>query len=204
MCLVSEKQNHTLVSITRRLAIGLLLVSVFVPESSIAYDENQALIKAVQEGQIAEVKSLLNAGADVNAVDQWCWTVLMRAAWAGNLELVTLLLDKGADVNAKTTKDGETALVRAAQSGKLDTVNLLAERGAVVTLTVPAALGDAEWVERLLANGAAIDAKDRVGDTAVITATQKGHLKESTCFWKKAPMLTRRARADERPSIALS
>ena len=55
---------------------------------------------------------LLDAGADVNAVDQYGKTALMWGAMLGNPENVKVLLDAGTDVNARD-KYGTTALMLA-------------------------------------------------------------------------------------------
>lgn len=51
---------------------------------------------------------LLEAGADVNAVDIAGWTALMWASFNGEKNLVKFLIDKGADIEKKS-KNGETA-----------------------------------------------------------------------------------------------
>lgn len=58
-------------------------------------------------------KVLLDAGAELNAVDQSGSTPLHYAASAGNIEMVMILLDRGADV-AVLDKDGSTAIELAA------------------------------------------------------------------------------------------
>jgi serine/threonine-protein phosphatase 6 regulatory ankyrin repeat subunit B len=56
------------------------------------------------------VRALLQAGADVNAVDKDGNTTLHKATEIGDVELVQLLLAAGANVNART-RDGGTALM---------------------------------------------------------------------------------------------
>ena len=55
------------------------------------------------------VKALIDAGADVNAKDKDGKTPLMKAILLSNVDVVKTLIDAGADVNAKD-KDGKTAL----------------------------------------------------------------------------------------------
>ena len=55
------------------------------------------------------VKTLLDAGADLNARDESGWTPLHWAVWLSETPaVVKTLLDAGADPNART-KDGLTA-----------------------------------------------------------------------------------------------
>ena len=55
------------------------------------------LLLAVHAGRADEVRSLLDAGADVNAADADGITPLMATAMNGNLSLARLLLSAGAD-----------------------------------------------------------------------------------------------------------
>ena len=50
---------------------------------------------------------LLEAGAEVNAVDSHGFSPLHRAVSSGISDSVQLLLDHGADVNSRTTRDAE-------------------------------------------------------------------------------------------------
>jgi ankyrin repeat protein len=72
------------------------------------------------------VRALLNAGADVEARDNFSWTPLLYAADSGNVGAVRALLVGGADVNASST-EGETALDLASSGGHEEVV---AELGA--------------------------------------------------------------------------
>ncbi|KZS85989.1 hypothetical protein B4U45_28765 [Mycobacterium persicum] len=79
---------------------------------------------------------LLDAGADVNAIDDEGSTPLHFATKGESEEAVRLLLDAGADVNAKNTK-GETPLYNAVRNttpAALHIMRLLRERGADPTI----------------------------------------------------------------------
>jgi ankyrin repeat protein len=67
---------------------------------------------------------LIEAGADVNAVQQAGFTPLHAAAMTGQLELAKLLLDRGADRGAKTD-DGRTALAMARDAKQQALIDLL-------------------------------------------------------------------------------
>lgn len=84
-------------------------------------------------GHIAVLRSLLNAGADVNApgasgIGQ---TALQRAALLNETECVRELLRAGADVNAPaSSKSSFTALQAAAGQGNIEIMQILLDAGA--------------------------------------------------------------------------
>lgn len=82
------------------------------------------LMHAAERGKPATVKILIDAGADLNAVDDDGWSALMRA---NDVESVRLLLNGGADMSLKN-KEGKTALALNAEQE--DIAKLLRSRGA--------------------------------------------------------------------------
>lgn len=93
---------------------------------------NRKLIKAINAGETARAKQLLDEGASVEARAgylSWSMTALARAAWKGNLELVQLLLDRGANVNA-LDQSGDTPLIDALLRDHYDVAFLLLDHGA--------------------------------------------------------------------------
>ncbi|EPZ32970.1 hypothetical protein O9G_003701 [Rozella allomycis CSF55] len=87
------------------------------------------LIDAALEGNIEDVRSLLEKGVDPNSVNEDGITALHCAACNGHVELVDILLQKGANVNA-TDADGWTPLHGAACRGDLDVIKMLLAKGA--------------------------------------------------------------------------
>ena len=85
---------------------------------------NQDLLKMAKEGQDALVRTLLDAGADINARDEDGRTALMLAAMEGHLDTVAALLDAGADVEARDN-DGKTAQDLATAEGQNKIVQVL-------------------------------------------------------------------------------
>jgi ankyrin repeat protein len=83
---------------------------------SFAQDHSQALIEAAKQGDLEQVRELLDKGADVNVRYINGMTVLMAAARGGNLEIVKLLIEKGADVNS-SDRFGRTVFSSAARGG---------------------------------------------------------------------------------------
>lgn len=87
------------------------------------------LVNASEEGALAVVRQLKEAGANVNAADENGHTPLMAAAEEGQEQVVEYLLSVGAEVNAKT-KEGWTALLLAAQENQPDVIRLLLAKKA--------------------------------------------------------------------------
>jgi len=86
-----------------------------------------SLQEAISQGNIEEVKRLINAGADVDALDNDGITPLMCAVEEGEIAIVKLLLEK-ADVNVRS-KYGDTALFFAQD---VEIAQLLLDKGALV------------------------------------------------------------------------
>ena len=72
------------------------------------------------------IKALIDAGAEVDAVDDSGWTALMHANEAENARV---LLNAGANMSIKNN-DGDTALAMAIRYEQEDVVQLLKSRGA--------------------------------------------------------------------------
>eukprot|EP00392_Amoebophrya_sp_AT5.2_P009239 g9267.t1 len=85
------------------------------------------------EGELDEVKKLLEKGTDSNAADTRKYTGLSEASCNGQLPVVEYLLGYnpplGSDPNAKST-EGRTALHRAAFNGHCAVVTVLLQHGA--------------------------------------------------------------------------
>jgi hypothetical protein len=119
--------------------VGLILEhSKFCPgliNPSNRLDEHTPLQYLAMKKESRYVRTLLDLGADVNAVPKKIRgaTALQFAAMNGHFEIVSLLLDAGADVNAPPAAvDGRTAVEGAAEWGRLDMVHHLLEMGADV------------------------------------------------------------------------
>ncbi|XP_064459857.1 ankyrin repeat and MYND domain-containing protein 2-like [Ornithodoros turicata] len=95
-------------------------------------ESETALHKAVQEGDVAQVRTLLN-NVRIDCLDENGMTPLQHAAYRGNYELCKIILECGADVNSHYHDSGYTALMFAGLAGKCDVVSLLLEHGASTT-----------------------------------------------------------------------
>lgn len=88
-----------------------------------------SVIHAAENGDTAKLEELLNAGGNLNSVDEVGFTPLMAAAAAGQAATARHLLKRGADINLKNRLQ-ETALMLAAQKGHAELVQILLDAGA--------------------------------------------------------------------------
>ena len=145
-----------------------------------------SLFSAAQAGDVALIRTLLEAGAAHAALDEAGETALMHAAHAGHLEAVKLLLAAGAAPDFKS-EQGWTALAKAAYNAETEcgypqVIAALHEAGAeldtriffgITPLMLAAGGGDAGVVEWLINNGADVLAANDGGRTARLMANDK-------------------------------
>lgn len=113
-----------------KLSIALLLLSQGA-NSSIKDNEGggTAILRAVDAGNEAMVRLLLDYNADINIRDEHNRGLLHSAAVDGYEGIVRLLLENGLDVNAQD-KNGKTPLHDAGRDGNYRVTNVLLESGA--------------------------------------------------------------------------
>lgn len=87
------------------------------------------LVTEILKGNQEQVLALLEAGEDVNAIDQYGFTPLIEAAIVNHTEIARLLLAYHAEVN-KPDVTGGTALYWAVNNNNEQLVELLLEHGA--------------------------------------------------------------------------
>lgn len=109
--------------------LALALATAAVAQEP-AKDPGDELRRAASEGNLARVKELLDAGADVNAANKYGGTALAFACDRERAEVVKLLLERGANPNTKDTFYGNTPLGWAAGRGNAEIVRALLEKGA--------------------------------------------------------------------------
>src|SRR5580698_5198173 len=102
-----------------------LLVSPFTRADELTDD----LLAATRKGDLAQVKALLDKGANVNSKSPYGSTALFFACDRGHVAVVKLLIDRGADVNVEDTFYHANALSWAAQKNHLEIVRLLLDHG---------------------------------------------------------------------------
>ena len=85
--------------------------------------------EAAKTGEVEEAERLIQAGADLEALDENGETPLTAAALAGQTAAVKLLVARGADMKRRN-KGGFTALHAAAYEGHIQIVEFALDRGA--------------------------------------------------------------------------
>lgn len=92
---------------------------------------NPIMRTAVRNGNTEIVSQLIEAGADVNAVDSKSRSILHWAVSEGETGMVRLLIDAGADVNAQDD-EGFTVLPKAVNANNAEMTRMLLDAGADV------------------------------------------------------------------------
>lgn len=174
----------------------LLLVS-----SAFSAGTHADLMTGAEKGDIALMKSALQAGLKPDTPNWEGITPLMKAAIAGNIEAAAFLLESNADLHArressdKSKPDGRTAVMYAITNKKNEMVKFLIEKGARInsgdatgytSLMFAAGVANAEAVKMLLDKGVSTDAQDDGGITAVTAAAWGGDLEVLKMILAKA------------------
>ncbi len=142
-----------------------------------------AWVEAIDTGDVATLRTLLEQNRDIDMPGKRGKTALMLASARGDPELARGLLELGADPN-RFNQTGGTALMYAAQYNRIDIVQLLIARGAQVNaqggkywsaLMIAVLKGHTAMVETLLAGGADPNLPDMLGATPLIRAVERGH-----------------------------
>jgi uncharacterized protein len=147
----SKAMERYLVSIGAALAASSLLLF----SGCASHRGAPPLQVAVDRGEVAAVRQLLEAGTSPNERAPGGWTALHRAAYDGKREIAQVLLDAGANLNVKDNQ-GFTPLHWAVYEG----------------VAVP---GAQDVAKLLVVRGANINARDRDGSTPFFWAMCQGN-----------------------------
>jgi len=163
--------------------IAALLAAVWLVGVGVSSAQGR-LIDAVKANDVTTVRTLLDARADVNAVQPDGTTALHWAVERDATEIVQLLIRAGANVKA-TNRYGATPLWLASVNGNAATIGVLLEAGAdpsaasdqgETALMVAARTGKVDAVNLLLARGADPNVKEQWrGQTALMWAASEGY-----------------------------
>lgn len=139
------------------------------PGHSLAGDVEKRLMKAASDGDLAEVKSLLQKGADINATGLIASISTKPTNY--NEDVPLFLIQQGAKLDV-ADDPGETALHKAAIEGRIYVIQSLLEKGANIEakdiidetpLFKAATQGDREAVRLLIREGATSPSIVRAG-----------------------------------------
>ena len=161
-----------------RIAISLFL---FLVSSTVA--SAGLLHVAARDGDLEQVRALIDAGADLDAQGDNGETPLNTAILEGHVLVASLLIDRGADIQARN-KGGFTPLHAAAYVNAVEIAEQLLSRGAdvkdqmnkagVTPLSVASEEGHPGLVKVLIDHGADLEAGERNGYTPLTRALWRG------------------------------
>lgn len=165
----------------RRMAIGIALATAVVAIPLVGAGQLMAdhrLHDAAASDDVVAIRTLLAAGAKIDARDEAGRTPLLAATHANKVRAAEALIAAGADVNAKDAIDDSPYLYAGAQ-GRLEILKMTLAHGADLesinryggTALIPAAeRGHVEAVRTLINAGVDVDHINRLGWTALLEA----------------------------------
>ena len=172
----------------RNWAVVQRLLQEKVDTNATQPDGSTALHWAVHHDHVEMAKTLLEAGARVDAANELAVTPLALAAQNGSVVMGRLLLSKGANPNAPFLT-GETPLMTASETGNLDLVTAMLSAGGdpnakertqdQTSLMWAAAEKHPAVVQALIRAGADVHARSKGGSTPLLFAARSGDLESA-------------------------
>lgn len=154
-------------------------------------DRDDALCRALREGDPRTVRELIASGADIHYRRDGGYDALIDAVHGRDVacdsrlrELLTLLIGHGVDLNGRSSY-GETAVRHLSMIGRFDALQLLLEAGAGADqlrwspLMRAIAFGTTADVEQALARGTDLEDRDCWGRTPWLLAVQTGDIEKT-------------------------
>ncbi len=140
---------------------------------------NQQLLNAAYNGDQAEIKRLLNQGAEQDVNDEGL-TALMYTVTHHRINMLSLFLATGVDTDT-TDSNGRTALMLAARDGNIKALRILLNARADIdaqddkgntALIIAVQKEQTEIIKQLLDNHVNTEVKTQCGNTALLVAVQ--------------------------------
>lgn len=146
------------------------------------------LIYAIEKNQQEVVKFLIKRGADITLKTKVDNDAMFYAFSTCNQPIVQILLDSGATLNAKTNASRANLLSAASKpsaactdlfTSMIDTLNLREEQPDLVNkaFILATTFNNSKYLEPFIQKGVSIDATGAFGQTALMSACDKGYVK---------------------------
>jgi ankyrin repeat protein len=163
-------------------------VKLAKPSTGSVEDAEASLLEGAHDGNLEQVITALEAGAEIEVVDNRGMTPIIWAALRGHLDVVKALLERGANINS-TNWAGWTPLMQACAQLHEELAKFLVEQGADIhmktkysgtALIFAAGTGQYELTKYLLDKGAdpfveITGTDDEDGMTALSYARREGY-----------------------------
>ena len=157
--------------------------------ASVDSSKNFPIGLAACSGDLPKVQLLLDAGANINFASPNGYTILINIAYSLHdsknlVPMIEFLVRNGANTDCET-EYGESPMSVTSRLGRFDAVQSLLNAGADsarlkwTDLMKAVALGTSEDVQRLLAAGSPLDARDRWDRTAWLLTSLVGDLEKA-------------------------
>jgi len=180
----------------RRLTVVTASVLICL-SGTIAVARQQDVVKSLHDaaaaGDVAQIQQYVDKKADLDAVDSFGFTPLMRAVRFGHVEAAKALVDGGANPNL-AGGEGTPPLCQACTTGNKEIVDVLLaakadtkvkNRNGWAPLHCAVQAGRVDIVESLIAAGADVNATNAGGQTPLSIAQQRANMPEMADLLKQ-------------------